>query len=432
MKTKKKVYVAFGADYLHRGHMNVLKIAKKYGDVIVGLMTDNATVEYTNLPHFLYEQREAIFKKINLVSKIMPQATLDYTENLKKIKPHYVVHGDDWKNGPQRHIRKKVINQLKKWSGKLIEVKYTPNIPSSELRNRIINTSITPDVRKSKLNRLLKVKKLVRILECHNPLAGLIVENLSLVKNRKFFSFDGMWSSSLTDSVSRGKPDNQSIDFSTRINGASEIFDVTTKPLIFDADNGGRIEHLKFFINRLEKIGISAIVLEDKVGLKRNSLFEDQKDSRQDTISNFSRKIKTIAQSRISNDFMIVARIESFILKKGLRDAIKRANAYSKAGADAILIHSKNNSPNEIFSFAKVFAKSKYYKPLVAVPSTYSKTTEKNLEKNGFRIVIYANHMLRASYPSMMTVAQSILKNQRSFPAEKNLESIKKILNLIK
>ena len=432
MKSKKKVYVAFGADYLHRGHMNVLKIAKKYGDVIVGLMTDNATVEYTNLPHFLYEQREAIFKKINLVSKIMPQATLDYTENLKKIKPHYVVHGDDWKNGPQRHIRKKVINQLKKWSGKLIEVKYTPNIPSSELRNRIINTSITPDVRKSKLNRLLKVKKLVRILECHNPLAGLIVENLSLVKNRKFFSFDGMWSSSLTDSVSRGKPDNQSIDFSTRINGASEIFDVTTKPLIFDADNGGRIEHLKFFINRLEKIGISAIVLEDKVGLKRNSLFEDQKDSRQDTISNFSRKIKTIAQSRISNDFMIVARIESFILKKGLRDAIKRANAYSKAGADAILIHSKNNSPNEIFSFAKVFAKSKYYKPLVAVPSTYSKTTEKNLEKNGFRIVIYANHMLRASYPSMMTVAQSILKNQRSFPAEKNLESIKKILNLIK
>ena len=224
--------------------------AKKYGDVTVGLMTDNATIEYTNLPHFIYEQREAIFKKINLVSKIVPQETLDYTENLKKIKPHYVVHGDDWKTGPQKHIRKKVINQLKKWSGKLIEVKYTPNIPSSELRNKLINTAITPDVRKSKLNRLLKVKKLVRILECHNPLVGLIVENLKIIKNKNFFAFDGMWSSSLTDSVSRGRPDNQSIDFSTRINGVSEIFDVSTKPLIFDADNGGRIEHLKFFINR--------------------------------------------------------------------------------------------------------------------------------------------------------------------------------------
>lgn len=432
MKIKKRVYVAFGADYLHRGHMNILKIAKKYGDVTVGLMTDNATIEYTNLPHFIYEQREAIFKKINLVSKIIPQATLDYSENLKKIKPHYVVHGDDWKNGPQKHIRKKVINQLKKWSGKLIEVKYTPNIPSSELRNKLINTAITPDVRKSKLSRLLKVKKLIRILECHNPLVGLIVENLNIIKNRKFLTFDGMWSSSLTDSASRGKPDNQSIDFSTRINGVSEIFDVSTKPLIFDADNGGRIEHLKFFINRLEKIGISAVVLEDKIGLKKNSLFEDQKGSRQDTISNFSNKIKTIVESRISNDFMVVARIESFILKKGLKDAIKRANAYSKAGADAILIHSKNNSPKEIFSFAKVFSKSKYYKPLVAVPSTYSKTTEKQLEKNGFRIVIYANHMLRAAYPSMMITARSILENQRSSPAEKNLESIKKILNLIK
>ena len=240
-----------------------------------------------------------------------------------------------------------------------------------------------------------------------------------------------MWSSSLTDSVSRGKPDNQSVDISTRQSGLNEILDVTTKPVIFDADNGGRVEHLSYTTKSLERAGVSAIVMEDKIGLKKNSLFENQKEVAQDSIKNFCNKIITINKSKISEDFMVIARIESFILGKSLSDALKRANAYSKAGADAILIHSKEKTPKQIFAFAKKFLKSKFFKPMVAVPSTYSKTTEKQLIEHGFKIVIYANHMLRAAYPAMVNTAKEILKNEKSAPVEKNLTSIKKILTLI-
>ena len=241
-----------------------------------------------------------------------------------------------------------------------------------------------------------------------------------------------MWSSSLTDSSVKGKPDNQALDFSSRFNGLGDIFDVTTKPLIFDADNGGRLEPLPFAIRTLERLGVSAIMIEDKVGLKKNSLFKDQSGAKQDSIKDFCKKIELIKKTRSSKDFLIGARIESFILGKGLNDGLKRAKAYSEAGADLILIHSKEKTPKEIFSFARIFTKTKYFKPLVSVPSTYSKTTESMLTKNGFQIVIYANHMLRASYPAMEDAARNILKNKRSFELEKKISSVSEVINLIK
>ena len=392
-KKNKTIYLTLVGDNFNLGHANIINNAKQYGKIIIGIMTDSACVEYTSLPHFSYEYRKnLILKSCRNIYKIIPQKTLDYTYNLNKFKPNYVIHGDDWKIGYQKKIRAKVIKQLKKWGGKLIEIPYTKNIPFSENRKQFLQSNTTADVRKTKLKRLLNCKKIVKILEAHNPIGGLIIDNLSNNSEKKYDEFDGVWCSSLTDSSSRGKPDNQSLDLTTRVNWLSEMFEVTSKPLIFDADNGGSVEHIKFLIRRLEKIGVSAVILEDKIGIKQNSLFQDQSKTKLDTINNFSKKIKIATKNRVSDDFLIIARLESLIVGQGINEAIKRANKYSKAGADMILVHSKKNTPNEIFKFAKKFKKSKFFKPLVAVPSAYPSVKEAQLVKNGFKLVIYANH----------------------------------------
>lgn len=431
MNLKKNVYVALAADVLHEGHINILKIANNLGEVTVGLLTDEAIASYKKFPHLNYRQRLAVLKSIKYVKKIIPQETLDYSKNLKKLKPNFLVHGNDWKKGVQKSTRAKAIKILKTWRGKLIEPIYTKKVSSTLIKKKITEFGTTTDIRRAKLKRLIHAKDIVRIIECHSALSGLIIEKLNLNKNGQYLEFDGFWSSSLTDSALRGKPDNQSVDYSTRIQGLNEIFEVTSKPLIFDADNGGRVEHIPYLVKSLERIGVSAMVLEDKVGFKRNSLFKNQEKTKQDTIQGFCKKIKISKKNRVTDDFMIVARIESLILKKGLNDALKRAEAYSSAGADAILIHSKEKKPNEIFKFAKAFRKSKFVKPLICVPSTYSSTKEQDLIKNGFKIVIYANHLLRASYPAMLKTAETILKNRRASEADKAITPIKEIIELI-
>ena len=428
---KKTVYTAFSVDILHEGHINILKTAAKYGDVTVGLLTDKAIASYKRLPHFTYQKRKLIIENVKYVSRVVPQKTSDYSENLNKYKPDYVIHGNDWKFGIQKKIREKVIKTLKKWKGKLIEVEYTKDISSEKIKRETLSAGTTPEIRKSKLKRLLFSKNIVRILEAHSPLSGLIIEKLNIVSKKEFLEFDGMWSSSLTDSLLRGKPDNQSVEYSTRVNWINEIFEVTTKPLIFDADNGGRIEHIRYIVSSLERIGASAIIIEDKIGLKKNSLFKNQKNVRQDNINSFAKKISAAKKARVSDDFLIIARIESFILGKSLEDAIRRAEAYSKAGADAILIHSKEKTPNEIFKFAKKFSKSKYYKPMVCVPSTYSHVHEKKLTDYGFKIVIYANQMMRSSYPSMVNTAKNILQAKKSSVIENKISSVKEMIKLI-
>ena len=431
-KEKKKVYVGLSADILHKGHINILKIANSYGEVTVGLLTDEAIASYKKFPHLNYKQREIVIKNLKFVKNVIPQKTLDYVPNLKKIKPNFVVHGDDWKKGIQKNIRLNVIKELAKWSGKLIEPKYTLGISSSEIKKNLFKHGVSVDSRKSKLKRLMEAKPIVRIIESHNALTGLIIENSSFIKNNSYREFDGMWSSSLTDSLTRGKPDNQSVDYSSRIHGLNEMLDVTSKPVIFDADNGGRLEHISYLVKTLERAGVSAVVFEDKVGLKKNSLFKDQKNAKQDSIEGFCKKLKKAKNSKISDDMLIIARIESFILGKGIKDALKRAENYSKAGADAILIHSKEKNPKEIFQFAKIFEKSKFFKPLVAVPSTYSSVRENDLIKHNFKIVIYANQLLRSAYPAMSHAALSILKNERSFELENKISSIKEVISLIK
>ena len=432
MKNIKNVYVGLSADILHEGHINILKTAKQYGNVIVGLLTDEAIASYKNIPYLDFKKRKVVVENIKYVKKVIPQYTLDYVENLNLIKPSYVVHGDDWKSGVQKKTRDRVIKTLKKWSGKLIEPKYTKNISSTEIKNKISNILSSPDNRVSRLKRLINSKNIVRILESHNSLTGLIIENVKVTKKNITYEFDGMWSSSLTDSATKGKPDNSSVDFSTRLSSLNDIMEVTTKLLVFDADNGGQLEHLPFLVRSLERCGASAIIMEDKIGLKKNSLFKNQTGTKQDKPEIFAKKIKQICKSRKNKDFMIIARIESFIVGKGLKDALRRAEVYSKAGADAILIHSKEKTPAEIFSFAREFKKSKNFIPLVSVPSTYSKVYEKELIKNGFKLVIYANQLLRAAYPAMKFAAKKILENSRAFEIEKKIIPINEIINLIK
>ncbi len=433
MRNNKKVYVGLSADILHKGHINILKIAKKYGDVIVGLLTDEAIASYKkNIPYLNYEKRKVVLANTKYVKKVIPQKTLDYVENLNLVKPDYVVHGDDWKNGVQKKTRSRVIKTLKKWSGKLIEPKYTKNISSTLIKKEMANITSSPDNRVSRLKRLIYSKSIVRVLESHNSLTGLIIDKINIKKKNQIIEFDGMWSSSLTDSATKGLPDNSSLSFSARISSLQDMLDVTRKPVVFDADNGGQIEHLPFLVRSLERSGVSAIIMEDKIGLKKNSLFKNQSGAKQDSPKDFAKKITKICSTRQSSDFMAIARIESFILGKNLKDAIKRAIIYSKAGADAILIHSKEKTPAQIFSFAKEFKKSKYFIPLVSVPSTYSKVYEKDLIKYGFKLVIYANQLLRAAYPAMQNTAKAILKNSRAFEADKKIIPIKEIISLIK
>ena len=429
---KKTAYVGLAGDILHQGHINILKIASKYGDITVGLLTDKAIASYKRIPFLSYKNRELILKNLKFVNKVIPQNTLDYSENLIKIKPDFVIHGNDWRTGVQKKTRDKVISVLRRWGGKLIEPVYTKNISSTILRNNILKTGVTSEQRKSKLKRLINAKLIVRIIESHSALSALIVENLNLYQKNEFLEFDGIWSSSLTDSTLRAKPDNQSVDYSTRVNALNDILETCLKPIIFDADNGGRLEHLPYLVKSLERLGVSAIVLEDKKGLKRNSLFSHQKITDQETSVEFCKKIKTASESKVSDDFLIVARIESLIRGKSIKDALYRAEKYSIAGADAILIHSKKSTPKEIFQFAKLFKKSKFFKPMIAIPSTYSKTNEKELIKHGFKIVIYANHLLRASYKAMYDTAKKILINHRAFEVEKNITPVKEIISLIK
>ena len=322
MKKKKIIYVPMGADVIHSGHLNVINKAKKYGDIVIGLFTDSAIAEYKSFPLINFQQRFEIIKNIKGVNNIMKQNTWDYSENLKTIKPDYLIHGDDWKRGIQKKTRAKVIKTLKRWGGKLIEIPYTKSPLASTVHEKVKENIFTTESRVAILKRLIDSKKIVRFIECHNPLTGLMIENLKINHKNTFKEFDGIWSSSLTDSVSNGKPDNQSFELSARINNLSNILELTTKPVLFDADNGGQPEHLPYTVRNLERLGVSAIVMEDKIGLKRNSLFKDQSKAYQDSVKNFKKKIAISCNSRRSQNFLVVARVESLIFNRGINDAI--------------------------------------------------------------------------------------------------------------
>lgn len=427
----KKVYVAMSADIIHPGHINVIEKASELGEVIIGLLTDDAISKHKKLPLMDYNQRSTVLSNIKNVSQIVPQDDIDQISNITQIKPNYVVCGNDKGDDFSVGHKKQIIDKLREWGGALVEVEHTKGVSSSYLKSCAQKISTTPDIRRSALRKLLSENRIIRILESHNGLSGRIAETLSVDTPKGDKEFDGIWSSSLTDSTARSKPDIEAVDLTSRLNTINEILEVTTKPIIFDADTGGLIEHFTFTVRTLERIGVSALVIEDKIGLKKNSLLGNSVTQQQDTIDNFCKKIQAGKESQMTKEFMIVARIESLILQAGLNDAITRAREYINAGADAIMIHSKEKDPQEVLGFCKQYSKFNHKVPLVAVPTTYSSITEDELYNAGVNLVIYANHMLRSAYPNMVSAAKSILENQRCKEADEYCMSVKEILKLI-
>ena len=428
----KTVYLGMIGDIMHPGLINIINEATKYGEVMIGLYTDKAIATHKRLPYLTYEQRKQVIENIKGVSTIVPQDDWSYVPNLVKYKPDYLIHGDDWLYGPDKYIRDEVLKVMEAMGGQVIEVPYTKGISASGLKETIDSLGVTPQARLASLRRLISAKPIVRIMESHCGLTGLIIEHTKVEVGDEVREFDGMWASSLTDSTSKGKPDIEAVDLTTRLHDLNDSLEVTTKPVIYDGDTGGKTEHFVFTVRTLERLGVSAVIIEDKVGLKQNSLFGTDAVQTQDTIEGFCSKIKAGKEAQVTRDFMVIARCESLIAGKPVEDALERCHAYVAAGADGIMIHSKNKDGMDIKEFCQRFREKDNHTPIVAVPTTYAQFTEEELASWGINIVIYANHMLRSAYPAMVKCAERILETTRCLEAsEEYCMPIKQILNLI-
>jgi len=425
------VYIGMTADILHHGLINVIEVGRGYGDIVVGLLTDRAVSKFKRLPYLNYEHRKRVLENISGVVSVIPQDEWDYTPNLRRVRPDYMVHGDDWTVGWYRKYRQRAFEAMAEWGGKIIEIPYTKGVSSAELISEARAIGTTPDVRMRQLRRQLNASGFVRVLEVHSPLCGLIVEREAVERDGNTVRFDAMWSSSLTDSTVRGKPDIEALDHTARLAGINDLFEVTTLPLLYDADTGGRREHFSFTVRSLERMGVSAAIIEDKTGLKKNSLLGNDVTQQQDSVEEFSAKIAAGKAAQVTSDFMIIGRIESLILDAGMDDALTRANAYVEAGADGIMIHSRKPDPSEIFQFCDRFRRTDVDTTLVVVPTSFNSVYENQFEERGVNVVIYANHLLRASYPAMARVARTILERGRCLEVDQDCVPVKDILGLI-
>lgn len=427
----KKIYACFCTDVIHEGHLNIIKQAKQYGEVIAGVLSDEAMIKYNRFPIVSFEERRRMLEEIPDISEVVVQTEVMYEETLKKLKPDYVMHGDNWKSGPMEVIRNNVIETLKEWGGELIEIPYTYNERVSNIEAIMKEKAAMPEYRRKRLRLLLKLCPIVKTIEVHSGLTGLIAEKTIVANDGEIDQFDAMWLSSLCDSTVKGKPDIELVDMSSRLRTVDDILEVTTKPIILDGDTGGLIEHFVYNVRTLERMGVSAVIIEDKTGLKKNSLFGTEVEQTQDTIEGFCAKIKAGKKAQRTEDFMIIARIESLILEKGMKDALARAIAYTEAGADGIMIHSRRKEPTEIFEFCDRFREINKDTPIVVVPTSYNQVTEEELYNHGINIVIYANQLTRSAFPAMQQTATDILKYHRAKEVDERLMPIKEILTLI-
>ncbi len=428
---KKLVYTCFCTDIIHEGHLNIIREAQKYGRVILGALSDKASVCYNKFPTISQEDRVKLYKTIPGIENVIIQETVHYDDIITILKPDYVIHGDNWKNPPEKAIREHVEELLNEYGGKIIDVPYTVNDNTRRIDAQLRERLAMPEYRRKRLKKLLGIRPIIKAIEVHSGLTGLIAEKTVVDNNGDLDQFDAMWISSLCDSTARGKPDIELVDMTSRFRTVDEIMEVTTKPIIFDGDTGGLIEHFVYNVRSLERMGVSAIIIEDKTGLKKNSLFGTDVPQQQDTIENFCAKISAGKHAQLTDNFMIIARVESLILECGMDDALKRALAYVQAGADGIMIHSRKKNPDEIFEFCEKFRKIDKNTPLVVVPSSFNTVTEQEFENYGVNIVIYANQLTRSAYPAMQKTAEDILRFHRAKEVDERLMSIKDIISLI-
>ena len=425
------VYMCFSTDMLHSGHIAIIRKAARLGRLVIGVLSDEAVISYKRYPLLPYTERKVLFENIRGVSRVVEQKTLSYRENLEKYKPDYVVHGDDWVSGFQKPVREEVLEILKAYGGKLVEFPYSRDEKYKAMENRARADLSLPDVRRARLRKAIVMKGTISALEAHSGLTGLIVENTVVYRNGEARQFDAMWVSSLCDSTAKGKPDIELVDMTSRFRTIDDIMEVTTKPIIFDGDTGGMIEHFVYTVRTLERMGVSAVIIEDKTGLKKNSLFGTEVKQTQDSIGHFSEKIKAGKRAQKSSEFMIIARIESLILERGMEDALTRAFAFVEAGADGIMIHSRRTEPDEIFEFVEKFRSRDKMTPIVVVPTSFNQVTEEEFKERGVNIVIYANHLTRTGFPAMQNAAKTILEHHRAKECDALCMPFKDIIRLI-
>lgn len=427
----KTVYACFCTDIIHEGHLNILKNAKKYGRVIAGVLDDKSMIRYNRFPMLTTEERVEMMKKIPEVDEVIVQTEIMYDEIVKNLRPDYIIHGDNWNSGPEIVIRNNIIGLLKKYGGELIEVPYTYNREVQKTDARMREKLAMPEFRRKRLRRLIEICPIVKTIEVHDGLTGLIAEKTVVSNEETLDQFDAMWVSSLCDSTAKGKPDIELVDMSSRLRTIDDVMEVTTKPIILDGDTGGLIEHFVYNVRTLERMGVSAVIIEDKTGLKKNSLFGTEVVQTQDSIENFCEKIKAGKEVQLTDDFMIIARVESLILEQGMEDALQRAFAYVEAGADGIMIHSRKKEPDEILEFCDKFRTKDLDTPLIVVPTSFNSITEKELADHGVNIVIYANQLTRSAFPAMKETAEEILRNHRALEVDSKLMPFKEIITLI-
>lgn len=429
--SNRTVYMCFSTDVLHSGHIAIMKKAARLGKLTIGVLSDKAIAGFKRFPLIPFEERKSLFQNLAFVNKVVTQTELSYKKNILQYKPDYVVHGDDWQQGIQKPIRDEVMELLSAYGGKLVDFPYSYNEQLKKIDDRVRAELFLPDMRRSRLKKLLEIKGLVTAIEAHSGLTGLIAEKTVVYKNGEAHQFDAMWVSSLCDSTAKGKPDIELVDMTSRFRTIDDIMEVTTKPIIFDGDTGGLIEHFVHTVRTLERIGVSMVIIEDKTGLKKNSLFGNEVAQTQDSIEHFCEKIKAGNRAKKTADFMICARIESLILERGMADALKRATAYVRAGADAIMIHSRKKDPSEIFEFVASFRAKDKNTPIVVVPTSFNTVTEEEFYANGVNVVIYANQLTRSGFPAMQNAAKSILTHHRAKECDEVCMPIKDIITLI-
>lgn len=427
----KTIYTCFCTDVIHEGHLNIIRQAQKYGRIIVGALSDAALIKYNKFPTVSLEERIKLYEEIEYVTEVVIQDSIMYDDVIEKIHPDYVIHGDNWKEGPEAAIRQNVLRCLAVYGGELIEIEYTYNAEVKKIDRQLREKLSMPEYRRKRLRQLLQIRPIVKALEVHSGLTGLIAEKTVVEHNGELDQFDAMWISSLCDSTAKGKPDIELVDMTSRYRTIDDVTEVTTKPIIFDGDTGGLTQHFVYTVRTLEKMGVSAIIIEDKTGLKKNSLFGTEVSQNQDTIENFSAKITAGKQAQLTDDFMIIARIESLILERGMEDALKRAFAFVSAGADGIMIHSRQKEPEEILEFCDKFREKDKTTPIAVVPSSFNTITEEELAEHGVNVVIYANQLTRSAFPAMQQTAEDILRYHRAKEVDDRLMPIKQIITLI-
>ena len=429
--SNKKVYTCFCTDVIHEGHLNIIRKAKELGSVTVGVLCDSEMVRYNRFPMKSLQERIDMIKAIPEVDNVIVQNQIMYYEVVRELRPDYIVHGDNWSSSAMTAIKNNITNLLAEYGGELIEVPYTFNEQIQKIDRQMNEKLSMPEFRRGRLKKLLSIVPIVKTIEVHSGITGLIAEKTVVTNGEHIDQFDAMWVSSLCDSTAKGKPDIELVDMTSRFRTIDDVMEVTTKPIIFDGDTGGLIEHFVYTVRSLERMGVSAVIIEDKTGLKKNSLFGTEVKQTQDSIEHFSEKIRAGKKAQLSDEFMIIARIESFILERGMEDALTRAKAFVAAGADGIMIHSRKKDPAEILEFCDKFREFNEDTPLVVVPSSFNTVTEDELVAHGVNIVIYANQLTRAAFPAMKQTAEDILKYHRAAEVDSRLLPIKDIISLI-